>query len=230
MRLYCELPIYFSLTCRDLSHPAARSFSCSSFLSEQCSPHSHCPWSIVSHSTSALARGILNNIYPLQMGPSASMFGRQPRHHHQKDPFVHRGSHPCLDRNRRYYRIAITAHLAVILSFLPFCQQCSPWVWMSDVFIVVNPAWSWNKVLEIEASFASTSAGSCPWIPTWDRIHIRVILYPSPLRYIRDLVRNSTAFVQYDFPVALSPSIEARLSVRITYAPIGLNSIKSQVK
>jgi hypothetical protein len=54
------------------------------------------------------------------------MVGRQPRHHHQKDLFVYRRSHLCLDRNPRYYRIVITAHLAVILSFLPFCQQISP--------------------------------------------------------------------------------------------------------
>jgi hypothetical protein len=62
----------------------------------------------------------------LQMGPSASMVGRQPRHRHKKHHFVHRGSHPCLDRNIRYYRIATTAHLAVIASFLSFCQQSSP--------------------------------------------------------------------------------------------------------
>jgi hypothetical protein len=73
-----------------------------------------------------LAKGVLNNIFPFQMGPSASMVGRQPRNRHQKDPFVYRGSHPCLDRNPRYNRIAITTHLAVIPSFLPFCQQSSP--------------------------------------------------------------------------------------------------------
>jgi hypothetical protein len=74
-----------------------------------------------------LAKGVLNNMYPLEMGPSASMAGRQPRHRHQKDPLVYRGSHPCLNRNPRYYRLAITAHLAIHLSsFLPFCQQSSP--------------------------------------------------------------------------------------------------------
>jgi hypothetical protein len=36
----------------------------------------------------------------------------------------YRGSHPCLDQNPRYYRIAVI--LAVILSFLSFCQQSSP--------------------------------------------------------------------------------------------------------
>jgi hypothetical protein len=79
---------------------------------------------IIPHGT--LAKGVLNNIYPLQMGPSASLVGSQPRYRHQKDPFVHRGSHPCPDRNPRYYRTAIPAHLAVIPSFLPFCQQSSP--------------------------------------------------------------------------------------------------------
>jgi hypothetical protein len=79
---------------------------------------------IIPHGT--LAKGVLKNIYPLQMGSSASMVGRQPRHRHQKDPFVYRRSHPCLDRKPRYYRIAITAHLAVIPSFLPFCQHSSP--------------------------------------------------------------------------------------------------------
>jgi hypothetical protein len=56
-----------------------------------------------------------------------------PRHRHQKDHFVYRGSHPCLDRNPWYYRIAKTGHLAVISSFLPFCQLSSP-----DVFTVVS--------------------------------------------------------------------------------------------
>jgi hypothetical protein len=47
-------------------------------------------------------------------------------HRIQKDPFVYRGSHPCPNQNPRYYRIAITAHLAIIPSFLPFCQRSSP--------------------------------------------------------------------------------------------------------
>jgi hypothetical protein len=79
---------------------------------------------IIPHGT--LAKGVLNNIYPLQTGPGASMVGRQPRHRHQKGPFVHRWSHPCLERNPWYYRTAIQAHLTVIPSFLPFCQQSSP--------------------------------------------------------------------------------------------------------
>jgi hypothetical protein len=73
-----------------------------------------------------LAKGVLNNIYPLQMGPGASMFGRQLRHRYQKDPFVHRWSHPCLEQNPWYCRTAIPVHSAVIPSFLPFCQQSSP--------------------------------------------------------------------------------------------------------
>jgi hypothetical protein len=78
---------------------------------------------IIPHGT--LAKGVLNNIYRLQMGPG--MVGYQPTHRHQRDPFVHRGSRPCLDRNPRYYRTAITAHLPVIPSFLSFCQTCSQW-------------------------------------------------------------------------------------------------------
>jgi hypothetical protein len=89
------------------SIPVARSFSYSSFLSVQCSPHSHSLWSIVSYTGKGRLR-------------------RQPRHRHQKDPFVYRGNHPCLDRNPRYYRIAITAHLAVIQYFQPFWQQSIP--------------------------------------------------------------------------------------------------------
>jgi hypothetical protein len=73
-----------------------------------------------------LAKSVLNNIYPLQMGSSASMIGRQPRLRNQKDPFAYRGCHLCLERYPWYYRIAITARLAVIPSFLPFCQQFSP--------------------------------------------------------------------------------------------------------
>jgi hypothetical protein len=41
---------------------------------------------IISYGT--LAKGVQNNIYPLQMGPNASMVERQPRHRHQKDPTV----------------------------------------------------------------------------------------------------------------------------------------------
>jgi hypothetical protein len=76
---------------------------------------------------STVIKGVLNIIYPFQMGSSASMVRLQPRHRHQKDTLVYRGSHPCLERKLRYYRIAITAHLAVISSFLPFCQQSSPY-------------------------------------------------------------------------------------------------------
>jgi hypothetical protein len=41
---------------------------------------------IIPHGT--LEKGVLNKIYPLQMGPSASMVKRQPRHRRQKDPFT----------------------------------------------------------------------------------------------------------------------------------------------
>jgi hypothetical protein len=110
---------------------------------------------------------VLTNVYSLQ-----------PRHRHQKDPCVYCGSHPCLDRNLQHYRIAITAHLAVIPSFLPFCQQYSPWASvMPDVFTLISPAWSWNKVPEIDPSFSSTY--SFRWIRTWDGIYIRVLSYQS---------------------------------------------------
>jgi hypothetical protein len=79
---------------------------------------------IILHGT--LAKGVLTNIYPLQMGPSACMVGRQPEHRHQKARFIHRGSQLCLEQNPRHCRTAKTAYLAVILSFLPFCQQSSP--------------------------------------------------------------------------------------------------------
>jgi hypothetical protein len=117
-RPYCALPIYSLLTCRDLSQqPGA--FLVARFL--VCNvvqipiAHGrlyHTPW----HTGKGLPEQHLS-----QMGPSVIMVGRQPRHRHQKDPFVYRGSHPCLDRKPRYYWITITAHLAVILSFLPFC-------------------------------------------------------------------------------------------------------------
>jgi hypothetical protein len=105
------LPIYSLLTCRDLSRqPVA--FIVARFLVVQCSSHSHSPWSIVSYPTQARGR---------------------PEQHlsFANGPFVYRGSHPCFDRNPRYYRIAIRAHLAVIPSFLPLCQQSSP-------FAIVN--------------------------------------------------------------------------------------------
>jgi hypothetical protein len=179
--------------------PAGRSFSCGSFLSVQCSPHSHSPWSIVSYSTSKLAKGVLNNIYPLQMGPSASMVGRQPRHHHQKDPFVHRGSHPCLDRNRRYYRIALTAHLAVIPYFLPICQQSS-----SCSSVNVRRVDSGQSSLVLKQSSRDQTL-ICQYIGPFISLDTHMRWNPSPLRYLRDLlVRNSMSFVRYYIPVDLS--------------------------
>jgi hypothetical protein len=68
-------------------YPTARSFSSSSFLNAQCSSHSYSPWSIVSYPMATLAKGVLNNIYSLQMGSSASMVGRQTRHRHLRSPF-----------------------------------------------------------------------------------------------------------------------------------------------
>jgi hypothetical protein len=142
---------------------------------------------IIPHGT--LTKGVLNNIYPLEMGPSASMVGRQPRHSHQKDPFVYRGSHPCLDRNPRYCRTSITAHLAVIPSFLPFCQQSIP---SASVNVKTRSQWSVQRGLETKFQ------RSIPHLPVHRHgILIRVISHPSSLRYLRDLlVRNSMSFVR----------------------------------
>jgi hypothetical protein len=99
---------------------AARSFSRSSFLIVQCSPHSHSPWSIVSYPMAHWQRAFWTKfilckwaLVPVWLDANIAI--------------VHRGSHPCLNQNSRYYRLAITAHLDVIVSFLPFCQQSSPW-------------------------------------------------------------------------------------------------------
>jgi hypothetical protein len=148
-----------------------------------------------------LVKGVQNNIYPLQMGPSASMVRRQPRHRHQKDPFVYRGSHACLDRNPRYYRIAITAHLAVIPSFVPFCHQSST-CRLRECECQTCSHWSIH--LGLETKFQR----SIPHLP----VHrpVRFLGYPhemgstsglysiliAPPRYLRDLlIRNSMSFV-----------------------------------
>jgi hypothetical protein len=79
--------------------------------------------------------------------------------------------------------------LLFYLSCHSVCSLVLARVWMSDVFTVVSPAWSWNKNPEIDPSFASTTARSFPWIPTWDPhqgyiiqrfidAHLHIVVYP----------------------------------------------------
>jgi hypothetical protein len=130
------------------------------------------------------------------MDPNASMVGRQHRHRYQNGPAViYCGSHPCFDQNPRYYRTAITAHLAVIPSFLPFCQQSSPCA--SVNVSCVYSGYSSLVLKQCSRNLSSTSACSFSWIPTRNGIHIRVTSYPSSPSYLRDfLVRISMSLVR----------------------------------
>jgi hypothetical protein len=148
--------------------------------------------------TGTLTKGVLNNVYPLQMGPNASMVGRQSGHRHQEDPFVYRGNLPCLDRNPRNYRIAITAHLAVILSFLPFCQHSSPCASVivrrvhsgQSSLVLKQSSKDWSFICQCIGPFISLDT-HMGWGP-----HQSYIMSKSFPRYLRDLlVRNSMPFV-----------------------------------
>jgi hypothetical protein len=143
---------------------------------------------IISHGT--LAKGVLDNIYLLQMGSSASMVGRQCRHRHQKDPFVYRGSHPCLGRDPRYYRLVIMAHFAVIPSFLQFCQLSSP-----CASVNVERVHSGQPSLVLKQSSRDRPL-ICQYIDrSFPWIQIRNISYPSSPRYLKHLlVRNSICY------------------------------------
>jgi hypothetical protein len=111
------LPIYPLLTCRDLSRQPVV-FLVARFLVHSVA-HIPIAHGRLYHTPWHTGKERPNTTFILCKW-AANMVGRQ------KDPFVYCGTHSCLDRNPRYYRIAITGHFAIIPYFLPFCQQSSP--------------------------------------------------------------------------------------------------------
>jgi hypothetical protein len=93
---------------------------------------------------------------------------RQPRPRYKKDHVVNSRNHPCpvlLNSNNGPCRF--TFHLSChYVSSLVLAR-----VQMSDVFTVVSATWSWNKVPELNHSFASTSIDLFVFLDThmgWD--------------------------------------------------------------